>query len=87
MLPMMAQGAAQAIEAVMPGGSSRFAPFFSLLPHLSVQEKAAAVHLGMFPDNAAAKVAAAQAAERQQQLAASAAPPSAPVATRRRVGS
>jgi len=68
-------GASQAIEAVMPGGSARFAPFFTLLPHLSVQEKAAAVHLGMFPDNAAAKVAAAQAAERQQQLAARTAPP------------
>ena len=67
--------AAQAIEAAMPGGSARFAPFFALLPHLSVQEKAAAVHLGMFPDDAAAKVAAAQAAERQTQLAARAAPP------------
>ncbi len=69
------RGAAQAIEAVMPGGSARFAPFFSLLPHLSVQEKAAAVHLGMFPDNAAAKVAAAQAAQRQPQVAARTAPP------------
>jgi tetratricopeptide (TPR) repeat protein len=57
--------AAQAIESVMPGGSARFAPFFTYLPHLSVQEKAAAVHLGMFPDNAAAKVAAAQAAQKQ----------------------
>lgn len=63
-------GAAQAIEATMPGGSARFAPFFNLLPHLSVQEKAAAVHLGMFPDNAAAKVAAAQASQRQPQVAA-----------------
>lgn len=68
-------GAAQAIESVMPGGSARFAPFFSLLPYLSVQEKAAAVHLGMFPDNAAAKVAAAQAAERQPKVAARTPPP------------
>ena len=68
-------GAAQAIESVMPGGSARFAPFFTLLPHLSVQEKAAAVHLGMFPDNAAAKVAAAQAAQRQPQVAARTPPP------------
>ncbi len=68
-------GAAQAIESVMPGGSARFAPFFSLLPHLSVPEKAAAVHLGMFPDNAAAKVAAARAAERQQQIASQIVPP------------
>ena len=63
-------GASQAIEAVMPGGSARFAPFFTLLPYLSVQEKAAAVHLGMFPDNAAAKVAAARGAQRQPEVAA-----------------
>ena len=62
-------GAAQAIESVMPGGSARFAPFFTLLPHLSIQEKAAAVHLGMFPDNAAAKVAAAQAAQQPTKVA------------------
>lgn len=68
-------GAAQAIEAVMPGGSARFAPFFALLPYLSVQEKAAAVHLGIFPDNAAAKVAASQAAARQPQVAERTAPP------------
>ena len=68
-------GASQAIETVMPGGSARFAPFFTLLPYLSVQEKAAAVHLGMFPDNAAAKVAAAQAAARQPQVAARTPPP------------
>jgi Flp pilus assembly protein TadD len=55
-------GAAQAIEAVMPGGSARFAPFISYLPQLSVQEKAAAVHLGMFPDNAAVRISQAQTA-------------------------
>ena len=54
--------AAQAIEAVMPGGSARFAPFFRDLPNLSVAEKAAAVHLGMFPENASARVAAAESA-------------------------
>ncbi|MDV3257980.1 MAG: SPOR domain-containing protein [Sphingomonas sp.] len=59
-------GAAEAIEAVMPGGSARFAPFFNYLPYLSVQEKAAAVHLGMFPDNAAERVAQLQAAPVQQ---------------------
>ena len=51
--------AAQAIEAVMPGGSSRFAPFFRFLPNLTVAEKAAAVHLGIFPDNAATRIAQA----------------------------
>jgi Flp pilus assembly protein TadD len=54
-------GAAQAIETVMPGGSARFAPFFRFLPNLSVTEKAAAVHLGIFPENAAERVAQAQA--------------------------
>jgi Flp pilus assembly protein TadD len=69
-------GAAQAIEAVMPGGSARFAPFISYLPQLSVQEKAAAVHLGMFPDNAAVRVSQAQSAPKPAQVAArSSAPP------------
>jgi tetratricopeptide (TPR) repeat protein len=49
-------GAAQAIEAVMPGGAARFEPFFRYLPNLSVAEKAAAVHLGIFPENAAARL-------------------------------
>ena len=53
-------GAAQAIESVMPGGSARFAPFISYLPQLSVPEKAAAVHLGMFPDNASIRLSQAQ---------------------------
>jgi Flp pilus assembly protein TadD len=53
-------GAAQAIESVMPGGSARFAPFFTYLPNLSIEEKAAAVHLGMFPENPAERVAQAQ---------------------------
>jgi tetratricopeptide (TPR) repeat protein len=51
--------ASQAIESLMPGGSARFAPFFQYLPSLSIAEKAAAVHLGIFPENAAARVAAA----------------------------
>lgn len=55
-------GAAQAIESVMPGASARFAPFFTYLPNLSVEEKAAAVHLGIFPENPAERVAMAQAA-------------------------
>jgi len=53
--------AAQAIEAVMPGASARFAPFFRYLPNLSVAEKAAAVHLGIFPENPEQRVAMAQA--------------------------
>ncbi|MCF2515645.1 SPOR domain-containing protein [Sphingomonas sp. G124] len=53
-------GAAQAINAVLPGDAARFEPFFRYLPSLSVTEKAAAVHLGIFPENAAARVAQAQ---------------------------
>ena len=53
-------GAAQAIEAVMPGGAARFAPFFRYLPNLSVTEKAAAVHLGIFPENAGTRIARAE---------------------------
>jgi hypothetical protein len=85
-------GASQAIEAAMPGGSARFAPFFTLLPHLSVQEKAAAVHLGMFPDNAAAKVAAARTAPPAQagpapDAGANAARPAAPMTSPVRIAS
>lgn len=68
-------GATQAIEAVMPGGSARFAPFITYLPQLSVQEKAAAVHLGMFPDNASVRVSQSQPASQQSQGVAQAAPP------------
>lgn len=74
-------GAAQAIEAVMPGGSARFAPFFRFLPNLSIGEKAAAVHLGIFPEDAEARVAAAQQQSGAQQVAVAAPPPgAAPVA-------
>ena len=51
--------AAQAIASVMPGTSARFEPFFRFLPNLSVAEKAAAVHLGIFPEDAATRVAQA----------------------------
>jgi Flp pilus assembly protein TadD len=66
--------AAQAIEAVMPGGSARFAPFFRYLPNLSVAEKAAAVHLGIFPEDASTRVASVDVAPVQLQ-GESAAPP------------
>ena len=49
-------GAAQAIESAMPGAAARFEPFFRYLPYLSTAEKAAAVHLGIFPENASARV-------------------------------
>jgi Flp pilus assembly protein TadD len=59
--------AAQAIESVMPGGSARFAPFFRYLPNLSAAEKAAAVHLGIFPEDASSRVASADVAPVQLQ--------------------
>lgn len=73
-------GAAQAIEAVMPGASARFAPFFRFLPNLSIGEKAAAVHLGIFPEDAEARVAAAQRQAAPQQVAVAVPPRQAPVA-------
>ncbi|QDP19150.1 SPOR domain-containing protein [Sphingomonas xanthus] len=80
-------GAAQAIEAVMPGGSAQFAPFFRFLPALSIGEKAAAVHLGIFPENAAARVAAnvTTPAAPAVGTARAASPPPAPVAAPVRV--
>jgi hypothetical protein len=53
-------GAAQAIDSVMPGTGARFAPFFRYLPNLSVTQKAAAVHLGIFPENAGMRIAQAE---------------------------
>jgi Flp pilus assembly protein TadD len=62
-------GAAQAINAVLPGDAARFEPFFRYLPSLSVTEKAAAVHLGIFPENAAARVAQVQPAPQPPAVA------------------
>lgn len=39
-----------AIEAAMPGSSRQIDRFFALLPSLSPTQKAAAVHLGQFPE-------------------------------------
>ena len=43
-------GAEAALEFTMPGASARMDPFFRRLPTLSAMQKAAAVHLGIFPD-------------------------------------
>ena len=43
------QLATQAIDQAMPGSAGRVGPFFALLPRLSAAQKAAAVHLGVFP--------------------------------------
>lgn len=80
-------GARQAIEWSMPGGWARMAPFLGRLGALNSAQKAAAVHLGMFPKSAQTGPAATTAnrdrlAEvetllRPQQPPAQAAPPAA----------
>lgn len=47
-------GAKAALEYTMPGASARMGPFFRRLPMLSANQKAAAVHLGIFPEGGVA---------------------------------
>jgi Flp pilus assembly protein TadD len=54
------EGARRTIDAAMPGAGSRFEPFFKVLPVLRPAEKAAAVHLGEFPKDAAQRYAQAE---------------------------
>jgi tetratricopeptide (TPR) repeat protein len=48
-----------ALNFVMPGASARMDPFFRRLAALSPAQKAAAVHLGIFPENDVASYASA----------------------------
>ena len=54
------EGARRTIDSAMPGKGAQFEPFFRLLPVLRPNEKAAAVHLGEFPKDAAQRYAQAQ---------------------------
>jgi len=54
------EGARRTIDAAMPGAGASFDPFFRMLPVLRADEKAAAVHLGEFPKDAAQRYAQAQ---------------------------
>ena len=54
------EGARRTIDAAMPGAGARFEPFFKMLPVLRPAEKAAAVHLGEFPTDAAQRFAQAE---------------------------
>lgn len=55
-------GADAALDYTMPGASARMNPFFRRLPMLTSAQKAAAVHLGVFPEDiASASVASPQA--------------------------
>ena len=53
-------GARRTIDAFMPGAGMRFEPFFKMLPVLRPAEKAAAVHLGIFPNDASQRLAQAE---------------------------
>jgi Flp pilus assembly protein TadD len=61
--------AMNAINAAMPGSWSRVAPFVQRLPSLSAGQKAAAVNLGIFPDNSQPSYAAAPSAPQADRLA------------------
>lgn len=52
-------GAETALNYMMPGASARMDPFFRRLAMLSPAQKAAAVHLGIFPDAGASAYASA----------------------------
>jgi Flp pilus assembly protein TadD len=54
-----ANGALAAINAAMPGGSARLAPFLQRLTTLGAGEKAAAVNLGIIPDGSGTAYASA----------------------------
>ena len=54
------QLASRAIDQAMPGSAARIGPFFNLLPRLSIAQKAAAVHLGVFPNPGEMQLAAVQ---------------------------
>jgi tetratricopeptide (TPR) repeat protein len=47
-------GAKAALDFTMPGASARMDPFFRRLPMLTPMQKAAAVHLGIFPESGVA---------------------------------
>ncbi|MCJ7421646.1 SPOR domain-containing protein [Sphingomicrobium astaxanthinifaciens] len=68
--------ARRAIESAMPGAGAAIEPFLRRLPQLTPQQKAAAVHLGVFPTDAGA--AAASAPRAAQAVPPAAAPAPAP---------
>jgi Flp pilus assembly protein TadD len=61
------EGAKRTIDQAMPGNSAQFEPFFRMLPVLKPEEKAAAVHLGEFPTDAAQRFAQAERVRFDQQ--------------------
>lgn len=75
-------GARGAIEREMPGASASMAPFFQKLPIISNAQKAAAVHLGMFPETSEIQLAERRAPVAAPVTAPRVTPPPAPAAKR-----
>jgi Flp pilus assembly protein TadD len=57
-------GAKSALDYTMPGASVRMDPFFRRLPTLTASQKAAAVHLGIFPESGTGIASATPAPDR-----------------------
>jgi Flp pilus assembly protein TadD len=60
-------GAKTALDYTMPGASARMDPFFRRLPALTSAQKAAAVNLGIFPEDGVAVASASQAASQSRE--------------------
>ena len=60
-------GAKTALDYTMPGASARMDPFFRRLPALTSAQKAAAVNLGIFPEDGASIASASQAASQARE--------------------
>ena len=69
------EAAKRTLDSRMPGSAAMMGPFFRRLPTLSIVQKAAAVHLGIFPGNGATLASApgqpaiSQATVREDRLA------------------
>jgi len=65
------EGAKQTLHARMPGSAAVMGPFLRMLPSLTSPQKAAAVNLGIFPDNgfATASADASRPAIREDRMA------------------
>lgn len=61
--------AKSALDRSMPGASARMDPFFRRLPALTMTQKAAAVHLGIFPGSGPALASATGQDAREDRLA------------------
>lgn len=57
-------GAKAQLDMVMPGAGHRMDPFFRQLPSLRADQKAAAVHLGLFPSSSGSALASASDGDR-----------------------